>query len=115
VIEDDEDIRDFVASVLRDAGYSVVSAENGAAALEKVERCPPSAILLDMKMPVMDGWEFAQHYRERPAPAAPIIVMTAAHDAQLRANQVQAVGVLAKPFDLEDLLAAVAGALHPTA
>jgi CheY-like chemotaxis protein len=101
-----------VAAVLRDAGYSVDAAENGAAALEQAERNPPCAILLDMRMPIMDGWEFAAQYRQRSEPAAPIIVMTAAHDAQIRAAQVNAVGVLAKPFDLEDLLAVVAGAIH---
>jgi DNA-binding response OmpR family regulator len=65
-----------------------------------------------MKMPIMDGWEFAQRYRQRvaAAAAAPIIVMTAAHDARVRAAQVRAIDVLGKPFDLDELLAVVARA-----
>lgn len=110
VVEDDDDIRDFVQAILTDAGYSVVVAPNGAVALESVEREPPRAILLDMKMPIMDGWEFAQRYRQRVAAAAPIIVMTAAHDARVRAAQVRAIDVLGKPFDLDELLAVVARA-----
>jgi CheY-like chemotaxis protein len=112
VVEDDDDIREVVASFLQDAGYTVAAAANGAVALEMVERNPPLAILLDMKMPIMDGWEFARKYRSQPLTPAPIIVMTAAHDAVARASQVQAVGVLGKPFDLDDLLSIVKGALR---
>jgi CheY-like chemotaxis protein len=112
VVEDDDDIREVVASFLQDAGYTVAAAANGAVALEMVERDPPLAILLDMKMPIMDGWEFARQYRDQPIPPAPIIVMTAAHDAAARGSQVNAVGVLGKPFDLDDLLAIVKRALR---
>jgi DNA-binding response OmpR family regulator len=81
----------------------------------RVDRESPLAILLDMKMPVMDGWEFVKQYRERVAAAAPIIVMTAAHDPRVRAAQVHAFDVLAKPFELIDLLAVVARALRRAA
>jgi CheY-like chemotaxis protein len=104
VVEDDDDLRTFVAMVLEDAGYSVMEAANGAAALQTLEHVAPSAILLDMKMPVMDGWQFAARYSQRPTVKAPIIVMTAAHDAAIRATQVQAVGLLSKPFELTELL-----------
>jgi two-component system chemotaxis response regulator CheY len=113
IVEDDDDIRDFVTSILKDAGYAVMAAENGAAALARIEQAPPRAILLDMKMPVMDGWEFARRYHQRPkATQAPIIVMTAAHDAVQRAAQVEAVDVLGKPFDLDELLDTVARAVE---
>jgi CheY-like chemotaxis protein len=108
VVEDDDEIRDFVSALLMEAGYAVAVAPNGAVALELVERRPPRAILLDMKMPIMDGWEFARRYHARRVMAAPIIVMTAAHDAAARAADVRAVGLLSKPFELEDLLSTVA-------
>jgi CheY-like chemotaxis protein len=57
-----------------------------------------------MKMPVMDGWTFAAAYREQPAPRAPIVVMTAAHDSRARAAEICADSFLAKPFDLDHLL-----------
>lgn len=108
VVEDDEDIRGFVAIVLQDAGYAVSEAGNGAEALLQLEQASPEVILLDMKMPVMDGWEFAHRYKAISAAPAPIIVMTAARDARIRAAEVNAVAVLSKPFDVDDLLAAIA-------
>jgi two-component system, chemotaxis family, chemotaxis protein CheY len=112
VVEDDDDIRDFVAAVLQHVGYSVVVAANGQIALSMVDREAPRAILLDMKMPIMDGWEFARRYQQQPAPA-PLIIMTAAHDTAIQAAQVGAVGVLNKPFDLDKLLSVVASVLPP--
>jgi CheY-like chemotaxis protein len=115
VVEDDPDISDFVSAVLERAGYAVNVAPNGAVALERVSDQAPRAILLDMQMPVMDGWEFVQHYHAQPGTPVPIVVMTAAHDAPIRAAEVHAVGVLGKPFDLDDLLRAVALAVGSAA
>ena len=112
VVEDDDDIRDLVELVLRNEGYAVEAAPNGAAALRSIDRAPPRAIILDMKMPVMDGWAFARQYHERGGAEAPIIVMTAAHDPHKRAAQVCAFDVLIKPFDVNDLLVLVARAIH---
>jgi CheY-like chemotaxis protein len=108
VVEDEPDIRDFVAMVLGTEGYRVTTANNGASALEQVSRQPFDLILLDMRMPVMDGWTFARTYRERVGPHAPIVVLTAAQDAAERAAQIHADGYLGKPFDLSDLLSLVA-------
>lgn len=104
VVDDDEVILSTLALFLADEGYVVVVAGNGQEALERAEREHPRLILLDMKMPVMDGWAFAAAYRERPGPHAPIIVMTAARDARGRAAEIAADGFLAKPFDLDRLL-----------
>ena len=104
VIEDDSDIREFLALALDGQGYEVSTAPNGAVALELIDGEPPSLILLDMRMPVMDGWTFARAYRARPGPYAPILVLTAARDPETRAAEIQADGCLSKPFDLEDLL-----------
>jgi two-component system, chemotaxis family, chemotaxis protein CheY len=107
VVDDDESIGEFVSMALADDGYDVVTALDGAAALELIERERPDVILLDMRMPIMDGWEFARRYREMTGPHAPIIVVTAARDADDRAAQIEADGVLAKPFNLDDLLGLV--------
>jgi CheY-like chemotaxis protein len=107
VVDDDEGIREFVELALSDEGYQVATASHGAAALEFLVDQLPAVILLDMRMPIMDGWAFARAYRQRPGPHAPIIVVTAAREAADRAKEIGAEGVLSKPFFLAELLAAV--------
>ncbi len=108
VIDDDEGIREVLHSLLEDAGYHVRTAPNGAAALRLVERQPPlRLILLDMRMPVMDGWDFARRYHQVPGPHAPLIAMSASEEARRLATQIAADGFLGKPFEVDDVLAVV--------
>lgn len=104
VVDDDKGIREFVRTVLADEGYDVTEATDGQEALDRVAQRRPDVILLDMRMPVMDGWEFARTYRERPGPHAPIVIVTAALDVAKDAKDIGADGFLAKPFQLDDLL-----------
>jgi two-component system, chemotaxis family, chemotaxis protein CheY len=106
VVDDDPTILATVSETLDLEGYPVVTAANGAEALEAYERETPSLVLLDMRMPVLDGWGFVRVARERGLTPR-VIVMTAAADARRWAREIGAQGVLAKPFDLEDLLVAV--------
>jgi len=103
-VEDDESIALAMAELLRDEGYSVITAANGREALESLASHSPSMIFLDMKMPIMDGWAFAAAYRAQPGVHAPLIVLTAARDAGKRAAEIQAQAFLAKPFAIEDVL-----------
>jgi two-component system, chemotaxis family, chemotaxis protein CheY len=107
VVEDDQEIRDFLALVLEGEGYAVRTAPNGAVALDLLRQQAADLILLDMRMPVMDGWAFVPAYRDQPGPHAPIVVLTAARDAQQTAREVEADAHLGKPFNLDDLLAVV--------
>ena len=107
VVDDDESIRELVHMALSSEGHQVLTAPHGRAALEVIAKSPPDVILLDMKMPVMDGWEFARVYRAAPGQHAPIVVVTAAADAAGRAAEVAADGHLPKPFDLDDLFRVV--------
>jgi CheY-like chemotaxis protein len=107
VVEDDPALRDVVELALIDAGFRVVTATDGRAALDRVAQELPGLILLDMKMPVMNGWEFARVFRARYNRRAPIVVLTAAQDARRRAEEVGAEGFLGKPFDLEELIETV--------
>jgi CheY-like chemotaxis protein len=113
VVDDDAAIRRFVAEALRDEGYLVTEAGDGRAALSAVDRDRPGLILLDMTMPVMDGWQFAAAYRRLPGPHAPIVCVTAAHRAAERAAQIMAEAALPKPFDLDGLLDLVARFVPP--
>ena len=114
IVEDDDGIRDLVDIVLSSAGYEILTASDGAAALQVLGTVHPDLVLLDMRMPVMDGWELARRYRALPGPHAPIVVMTAARDAAQRAAEIDANGYLGKPFDMGELLALVRHLAHPS-
>jgi len=107
VVEDDPAMRELVEVILVGAGYAVRTAADGQAALERVAQELPGVILLDMKMPRMNGWDFARAFRDRYGRLTPIVVLTAAPDAGQRAREVQAEGYLGKPFELDDLLRTV--------
>lgn len=107
VVEDDESVRQMVSLALADEGYDVLEAAHGAAALPMARDRQPDVILLDMRMPVMDGWQFARAYRESGQKLVPIVVMTAAEDAKERAREIGTPHFLPKPFDLDDLFTIV--------
>ena len=109
VVDDDPDILEAICDILEAEGYRVARARHGEEALARVEAQRPDVILLDLMMPVMDGVAFAQALRLRPAVRdVPIVVISADGNPQ-RAAAVGASGYLAKPFDIEALLAQVSG------
>ena len=103
VVDDDPSILSTVADILEFEGYSVECASSGEQALEIVDQSLPALVLLDMRMPTMDGWDFAREIEERGI-KLPIVVMTAAQNAKQWAQEINAQGYIAKPFDLADLL-----------
>ena len=107
IIDDDDSIREFMGMALSDEGYRILTAAHGAAALQLIAGSRPDLILLDMRMPVMDGWEFARRYRALPGPQAPIVVLTAGRSALEAAQEIGAADSLAKPFDIQELLAVI--------
>ena len=113
VVDDDADLREFLRLMVTSMGFEVTCAANGQEALDVMEGHNPDLILLDMKMPVMDGWEFCHALEGRDA-RPPIVVLTAAPDPAARAAEVHAEGWLGKPFESADLEAIVHRfATHP--
>jgi len=106
IVDDDPSILLTLAEFLDIEGYPVETAQNGAEALARIRQREPALVMLDMRMPVLDGWGFVEALRGQGR-TPPILVMTAARDAQEWAREVDAVGYLAKPFDLVDVLSAV--------
>jgi CheY-like chemotaxis protein len=104
VVDDDPDLRELLCLLLTDAGYRVTAASDGLAALREVEREMPGVVLLDMKMPLMDGAQFAAEFRRRYRQICPLVVVTAAKEARSKAKEIGAEAWLAKPFALEDAL-----------
>jgi CheY-like chemotaxis protein len=113
IVDDDPGIVGFLQLALSDEGYRIGTAPNGREALARIGERRPDLILLDMNMPVMDGWEFCEELRQRGAvqSSIPIVVMTAARDASKRSREVGAQGYLGKPFDLDQLFEIVASLL----
>ncbi len=107
VVDDDPNIVGFVEMLLEAEGYSVITARNGKEALEAVSSHRPDVVLLDMVMPVMDGWEFSRQLRDAGLHDMPIIVMSASVDARKTSCQLGACGYLAKPFELDYLLKSI--------
>jgi CheY-like chemotaxis protein len=77
VVDDDEATRGALIAILEDDGYRAIGAADGAQALSVCEKEPPSLILLDLMMPVMDGWQFlAQWADRRPKTRCPIVLLS---------------------------------------
>ncbi len=110
VIDDDDVLCDAIREVLGDE-YAVASARHGAAALDLMKVHEPALILLDLRMPIMDGWSFVQQYGRVATAPARVVVMSAAGDLAHIASQLGADGHLKKPFDLNQLHALVAAEL----
>lgn len=104
VVDDDASIRSFVGQALTDEGYEVGQAANGADALAALAFGHPNLILLDVRMPGVDGWQVLDELRSAAGPQTPVVVMTASYTGQDRALQSGAQGYLAKPFELSELL-----------
>jgi serine/threonine protein kinase len=109
VVEDDPDARASLVAVLRGQGFEVDTADDGREALAKLRAGPyPSLILLDLLMPVMDGWKFLEEQRRDPALAAvPVVIVSAADPRQARAAALGAADYLQKPIDVDDMAARV--------
>ena len=109
VVDDDATIRSVMAELLESEGYVVDTAADGVHALQHVRDAQPAAILLDLMMPVLDGWGFIDACRQqRLCLGVPVVVMSAAHGLQEIARRLKQLGVravLAKPFDLVELIA----------
>jgi len=104
VVEDDRDTREMIERFLQLEGFTVRTAENGRAALDVLGRERACVILLDLMMPVMNGWEFRHVQANDPLLSRiPVVVVTAAG----RREQIPAIDAhawLPKPVDLDRLL-----------
>lgn len=107
VVDDDDDLADAVRQALRDAGHSVATVRHGAAALELVKHIEPELILLDLSMPIMDGWSFVAQYRRTARHGARLVLLTGNASASEITRTLGADGYITKPFEMKDLLAVV--------
>lgn len=101
VVDDDEDLREMMATLLRDVGYSVRTAEDGAEALAHMRENRPCVVLLDLMMPNVDGWQVMQEMARDPELAhVPVCIIS----AQAKSAPAHAASVLPKPVTRDVLL-----------
>lgn len=113
IVDDEPMVRETIAQVLRDEGYTVEVADDGRDALIKLDAHRPDAVLLDLMMPGMNGRQFLQVLREDPAyHTIPVLIMTAVHGLEINLASIGASEVVEKPFQADDLLNKVALAVY---
>ena len=108
IVEDDESIRNVIADVLEEHGFRVVAAENGHAALAELEHLQPDVMVVDLLMPVMHGWDFMEAYLAKTGgKAIPTVILTVNPALPRSFSRFGVQDVVAKPFDIDQLLNAV--------
>jgi CheY-like chemotaxis protein len=108
VVDDDPAIRGLVADALRGEGYAVDLAAHGREALDAMRAQKPATVILDLMMPVMDGFSFMEAcHKEELCRDVPIVVISAAQDALRQLSDVPVHACIQKPFDLENLVRTV--------
>jgi len=113
VVDDDPDVRGALERALRHAGYTVATAAHGADALDHLARSPVDLVVLDVLMPMLDGFEACRMLRQR-GDATPVLVLTArdAVDDRVTGLEAGADDYLVKPFALRELLARIRALLR---
>jgi len=110
VIDDEESILDVIRRILEWNGYEVVAADDGSRGFATAQRQSPDAIILDLMMPIMDGFAVLEALRchERTA-GVPVLVLTAmeAEGLEDRCHELGAKSYMQKPFDPDQLLEAI--------
>ncbi len=115
VIEDDRRIWEFIETTLTARGYRTVFAANGEAGLQKAQECRPTAILLDMFMPVKDGWSVLAALKSLPdIRDIPVIIMSMTDETDLDYNA-NVIEWIVKPVDRIELLGALQKCVNRTA
>jgi CheY-like chemotaxis protein len=110
IVEDDTDVREFMDVLLTTHGFETMTAANGREALERMKSKRPCLVLLDLMMPVMDGWQFRDEQLRQPELAdIPVICVTAVAEHSERLERLQA-PCLQKPVEFQTLLDVVEGA-----
>lgn len=112
IVDDSEDMRVILSSVLRKMGYKILTAHNGADAVDQVGKELPDIVIMDIKMPVMDGFEAMKLMKKR-FQSLPIILMTAFAEIEtaVQAVKLGAYDYITKPFDNEKIVIAIKNAL----
>jgi CheY-like chemotaxis protein len=104
VVDDDDDFREALCEVVSEAGYPVEQAENGEVALRRIAAEAPGIVLLDLKMPVLDGWGVVERLRKEPATAGIPVLILSAYGFEWESELLGAQGFIPKSVGMEEIL-----------
>jgi two-component system chemotaxis response regulator CheY len=107
LVDDDDDMREVMATLLEEQHYHVVQAANGAEALRLLEdgKAGCNIILLDLMMPVMNGWDFCRHQKQKPEWASiPVVLMSSGAQIAFVVDGFDAADYVSKPVEIADLI-----------
>jgi CheY-like chemotaxis protein len=104
VVDDDDDFREALCEVVSEAGYPVEQAENGEVALARIAAEAPGIVLLDLKMPVLDGWGVVERLRKDASTAAIPVLILSAYGFEWESELLGAQGFIPKSVGMEEIL-----------
>jgi DNA-binding response OmpR family regulator len=104
VVDDDDELAEVLRQALRESGYAVATVRHGAAALELIDQIQPDLILLDLRMPIMDGWSFVTQYRRNEKAGGRIVLLSGHPNVRDISQSLGADAYIGKPFELTQLI-----------
>ena len=109
IVDDDPGVLEVLELALDAEGYQVVLARNGREGLERATTIRPHLLVVDLMMPIMDGWQLVREFRKQErVEETPVIILSAAHNVEQAARDLGVQAVVSKPFNLDDLLDLIA-------
>jgi DNA-binding response OmpR family regulator len=116
VVEDEPELSEVFRLILIEENYQLIFASDGQTALELASTHRPDLILLDIKMPLMDGWAFLEEYSKTDQVQSPVLVVSAgtSNHTRQRAAEFKVAGIIDKPFQLDDFLGQIYTQLFPS-
>jgi DNA-binding response OmpR family regulator len=104
IVDDDDELAEVLRQALRESGYAVATVRHGAAALELIGQIQPDLILLDLRMPIMDGWSFVTQYRRNEKVGGRIVLLSGHPNVRDISQSLGADAYIGKPFELTQLI-----------
>jgi two-component system, NtrC family, response regulator AtoC len=104
IVDDDDELAEVLRQALRESGYAVATVRHGAAALDLIGQIEPDLILLDLTMPIMDGWSFVTQFRRSGKATGRIVLLTGHPNVREISLNLGVDGYVGKPFGLTELL-----------
>ena len=112
VVDDDDAIRALLFTILRRKRFSVDSARDGVEALARLRNCVYSVMLLDLMMPVKNGWDVLDELKKLPADVRPVVIVLTAGNEPRDLDPSIVSGSIRKPFDVDLLMATITACMN---